>query len=92
MAQGKRWQHLNWQDPFLLEQQLSDENRRSLAELMAESGIRVRAFDPVAAVPAPYAAGSPDDLVRAVRPRRAELKGVFNPRGGIAITVEAVYP
>ena len=27
MAQGKRWQHLNWQDPFLLEQQLSDEQR-----------------------------------------------------------------
>ncbi|MBP6724749.1 MAG: acyl-CoA dehydrogenase, partial [Halioglobus sp.] len=27
MAQGKRWQHLNWQDPFLLEQQLGDEQR-----------------------------------------------------------------
>lgn len=27
MAKGKRWQHLNWQDPFLLEQQLSDEQR-----------------------------------------------------------------
>lgn len=27
MAQGKSWQKLNWQDPFLLEQQLSDEQR-----------------------------------------------------------------
>ena len=27
MAKGKRWQHLNWQDPFLLEQQLTDEQR-----------------------------------------------------------------
>ena len=32
------------------------------------------------------------DLVCAVRPRRAEVKGVFNPRGGIAIAVEAVHP
>jgi len=38
---------------------------RSLGELMAESGIRVRAFDPHATVPAQYAAGSPGDLVRA---------------------------
>ena len=30
---------------------------RSLGELMAESGIRVRAFDPHATVPAQYAAG-----------------------------------
>ena len=27
MAQGKSWQRLNWQDPFLLEQQLTDEQR-----------------------------------------------------------------
>jgi glutaryl-CoA dehydrogenase len=27
MAQGRRWQQLNWQDPFLLEQQLNDEQR-----------------------------------------------------------------
>ena len=38
---------------------------RALGELMAESGIRVRAFDPHAPVPAPYAAGSPGELVRA---------------------------
>jgi 7-cyano-7-deazaguanine reductase len=30
-----------------------------------------------------------DDLVKAVRPRRAVVTGRFNPRGGIAITVEA---
>jgi 7-cyano-7-deazaguanine reductase len=33
-----------------------------------------------------------DDLVRAARPRRATVTGVFNARGGIAITVEAAYP
>jgi len=33
-----------------------------------------------------------DDLVAAIRPRRAVVKGTFNPRGGIAITVEASYP
>lgn len=38
---------------------------RSLAELMAESGMRVRAFDPRAAVPEPFAAASPAELVRA---------------------------
>ncbi len=27
MTQAKRWQKLNWQDPFLLEQQLTDEQR-----------------------------------------------------------------
>ncbi|HEY7776623.1 MAG TPA: acyl-CoA dehydrogenase family protein, partial [Kineobactrum sp.] len=27
MAQAKTWQRLDWQDPFLLEQQLSDEQR-----------------------------------------------------------------
>jgi len=33
-----------------------------------------------------------DDLVSAIRPRRAVVSGVFNPRGGIAITVEATSP
>ena len=33
-----------------------------------------------------------DDIVKAIRPRRAVVSGVFNPRGGIAITVEATYP
>jgi 7-cyano-7-deazaguanine reductase len=32
-----------------------------------------------------------DDLVRAVQPRRMRVTGVFNARGGIAITVEAGY-
>ena len=32
------------------------------------------------------------DVVRAIKPRQAIVKGVFNPRGGIAITVEATYP
>jgi 7-cyano-7-deazaguanine reductase len=32
-----------------------------------------------------------DDLVAACRPRRAVLKGVFNPRGGITTTVTASY-
>ncbi|MBU3069371.1 acyl-CoA dehydrogenase [Aestuariicella sp. G3-2] len=27
MASGKQWQKINWQDPFLLEQQLTDEQR-----------------------------------------------------------------
>ncbi|MEE4143718.1 MAG: acyl-CoA dehydrogenase [Halieaceae bacterium] len=27
MKKSKRWQHLNWQDPFLLDQQLTDEQR-----------------------------------------------------------------
>ncbi len=30
-----------------------------------------------------------DDVVKAVKPRQVMVKGVFNPRGGIAITVEA---
>ncbi len=38
---------------------------RSLGELMTESGIRVRAFNPHASVPAPCAAGSLGELVRA---------------------------
>lgn len=33
-----------------------------------------------------------DDLVQAVQPRRAVVRGRFNPRGGIAINVETVYP
>ncbi len=33
-----------------------------------------------------------DDLVRAIRPRRAIVRGDFNRRGGIAISVEATYP
>ena len=33
-----------------------------------------------------------DDLVAAIQPRRATVKGIFNPRGGIAITVEASHP
>ncbi len=32
-----------------------------------------------------------DDIVKASRPRRAEVSGEFNPRGGINITVEASY-
>ena len=33
-----------------------------------------------------------DDLVAAVRPRRAQVSGVFNVRGGITTTVVASYP
>ena len=33
-----------------------------------------------------------DDLVKTAAPRRAIVKGTFNPRGGIAITAEATYP
>ena len=33
-----------------------------------------------------------DDFVRAVAPRRAELTGVFNARGGIATTVRVAWP
>jgi len=33
-----------------------------------------------------------DDIVHALQPRRAVVRGEFRPRGGIAITVEAVYP
>ena len=32
-----------------------------------------------------------DDLVKAIRPRRATVTGRFRPRGGIAISVEAKY-
>lgn len=33
-----------------------------------------------------------DDIVRLLQPRKAIVKGAFNPRGGIAITAEAAYP
>ncbi len=33
-----------------------------------------------------------DDLVKAIKPRSCEVKGVFNVRGGIGITVVAQYP
>jgi 7-cyano-7-deazaguanine reductase len=33
-----------------------------------------------------------DDLVKAIQPRQAVVRGVFRPRGGIAISVEAAYP
>ena len=33
-----------------------------------------------------------DDFVRAVRPRRAQITGIFNPRGGITTTVRASWP
>jgi 7-cyano-7-deazaguanine reductase len=33
-----------------------------------------------------------DDLVAAIQPRRAVVKGVFRPRGGISITVETTHP
>jgi 7-cyano-7-deazaguanine reductase len=33
-----------------------------------------------------------DDILKAIKPRNAFVQGKFNPRGGIAITVEAAYP
>ncbi|MBA6413447.1 acyl-CoA dehydrogenase [Parahaliea sp. F7430] len=44
MAQPKQWQKLNWQDPFLLEQQLSDEQRmvRDSAAHYAQSRLQPR--------------------------------------------------
>ncbi len=33
-----------------------------------------------------------DDIVSAIRPRRAVVTGEFNARGGIALHVEAAYP
>lgn len=33
-----------------------------------------------------------DSLVKAIQPKRALVTGIFNPRGGIAITVEAEHP
>ena len=32
-----------------------------------------------------------DDVVKAIKPRQATVKGAFNPRGGIGIRVEANY-
>jgi 7-cyano-7-deazaguanine reductase len=32
-----------------------------------------------------------DDFVKAVRPRRVKITGIFNPRGGIATTVTREY-
>ena len=32
-----------------------------------------------------------DDIVRVCKPRKAEITGEFNPRGGISITIEATY-
>lgn len=47
MAQGKQWQQLNWQDPFLLEQQLTDEQRmvRDTARLYAQGKLAPRVQD-----------------------------------------------
>lgn len=47
MAQGKSWQKLNWQDPFLLEQQLSDEQRlvRDSARQYAQDRLLPRVQD-----------------------------------------------
>ena len=33
-----------------------------------------------------------DDVVKTIKPREAIVSGEFNPRGGIAINVEASYP
>ncbi|MFC1497639.1 preQ(1) synthase [Verrucomicrobiota bacterium] len=33
-----------------------------------------------------------DDVVKTIKPRQAIVSGAFNPRGGIAINVEAEYP
>ena len=32
-----------------------------------------------------------DDIVKFVRPRKANIEGIFRPRGGISITVTATY-
>ncbi|MDP4916588.1 MAG: acyl-CoA dehydrogenase [Haliea sp.] len=47
MAQEKRWRRLNWQDPFLLEQQLSDEQRmvRDSARQYAQGKLLPRVRD-----------------------------------------------
>jgi glutaryl-CoA dehydrogenase len=44
MAQSKSWQKLNWQDPFLLEQQLNDEQRmvRDTARQYAQDKLQPR--------------------------------------------------
>jgi len=33
-----------------------------------------------------------DDVAAAIQPRKLQVKGVFNPRGGIGLTVEVEYP
>jgi len=33
-----------------------------------------------------------DDIVKAIRPRKIIVKGEFNPRGGISISVEVTHP
>ena len=33
-----------------------------------------------------------DDIIKAIKPRKAIVTGKFNPRGGISISVEAEYP
>ena len=47
MAAGKSWQNLNWQDPFLLEQQLTDEQRmvRDSARSFAQDQLLPRVKD-----------------------------------------------
>ena len=47
MAAGKSWQKLNWQDPFLLEQQLTDEQRmvRDSARSFAQDQLLPRVKD-----------------------------------------------
>ena len=44
MANGKRWQKIDWQDPFLLEQQLTDEQRmvRDSARAYAQDKLQPR--------------------------------------------------
>ncbi|MFT5333865.1 MAG: glutaryl-CoA dehydrogenase, partial [Halioglobus sp.] len=47
MAQAKSWQKLNWQDPFLLDQQLNDEQRmvRDSARAYAQGKLLPRVRD-----------------------------------------------
>ena len=47
MANGKRWQKMDWQDPFLLEQQLTDEQRmvRDSARQYAQDKLLPRVQD-----------------------------------------------
>ena len=44
MAKGKQWQKIDWQDPFLLEQQLTDEQRmvRDSARQYAQNKLQPR--------------------------------------------------
>ena len=47
MAKGKQWQKIDWQDPFLLEQQLTDEQRmvRDSARQYAQNKLQPRVQD-----------------------------------------------